>query len=450
MNKESKNFEFKAVDDEKGSVEAVFSVFNNMDTDGDVMVPGSIKSGFKDNQVPMVFAHKWDQPIGKGVISQDENKAVFKGSFFMDTEAGKEAYALAKGMGDLQEWSFGFRIDDSEVKGFLPDGTEEEIEARYIKSATVYEVSPVLVGANRETYTLAIKSGEDAIYESENISEEKAANDEDIFDNQEDAAKRAEELGCSGTHIHEMDGKEVYMPCATHESYEAMISNDSKSSEDEEEEEVKYGKCSYGTDGKCAKDEKEKSLNSVEVKSSEEDSGIDTGMTGMRFSDEVKDVLAALESLIVRATSISELRKGEGRKLSDNATSALRAVQEDLNDAWAELDQLIEDVAEVPAETEEEKTEDPAPEAEATETEEIVSEVEESSTEEEVEEVPVDEVQVDSEAEEVQAEEEDSEEIAEAEAEVIEDVDAIEEEDSELFAEIQQTLAEAAVAELDE
>ncbi len=85
-----------------------------------------------------------------------------------------------------------------------------------------------------------------------------------------------------------------------------------------------------------------------------------------------------------------------------------------------------------------------------TETEEIVSEVEESSTEEEVEEVAVEEVQVDSESEEVQAEEENSEEIAEAEAEVIEDVDAIEEEDSELFAEIQQTLAEAAVAELDE
>ena len=83
----------------------------------------------------------------------------------MDTEAGKEAYALAKGMGDLQEWSFGFRIDESEVKGFQSAEMEEEIDARYIKSATVYEVSPVLVGANRETYTLAIKSGEEAVYE---------------------------------------------------------------------------------------------------------------------------------------------------------------------------------------------------------------------------------------------------------------------------------------------
>ena len=35
MNKESKNFEFKAIDDEKGSVEAVFSVFNKVAYAGD-------------------------------------------------------------------------------------------------------------------------------------------------------------------------------------------------------------------------------------------------------------------------------------------------------------------------------------------------------------------------------------------------------------------------------
>src|SRR6056300_280447 len=117
-NKFNKSIEFKTTDDEKGSVEAVFSVFNNVDTDGDVVLPGSIKSGFKDNQVPMVFAHKWDQPIGKGVITSDDSKATFTGSFFMETEAGREAYNLAKEMGDLQEWSFGFRINDYESGKF--------------------------------------------------------------------------------------------------------------------------------------------------------------------------------------------------------------------------------------------------------------------------------------------------------------------------------------------
>ena len=95
-NKEIKSFELniKEEGDDKGAVEAVFSVFGNVDSDGDVVVPGAVKSGFKDTQVPMVFAHKWDQPIGKGSIVQDNEKAVFKGSFFMETEAGKEAYNL--------------------------------------------------------------------------------------------------------------------------------------------------------------------------------------------------------------------------------------------------------------------------------------------------------------------------------------------------------------------
>lgn len=416
MNKDKKNFSFKSHDDSSGEVEAVFSIFNKLDTDGDVVLPDSIKSGFKDNEVPMVFAHKWDQPIGKGVIKSDDEKATFRGNFFMDTEAGKEAYKLAKAMGDLQEWSFGFRINDYEVKGYMEEGMEDEIEARYLKDLTVYEVSPVLVGANRETYTLAIKSGEDAVY----ADSEKAA-PKDMFKTEEEAMKRAEELGCSGSHTHDYEGSTYYMPCKDHASYLASIE---KSLREESEVEEK---------------------DSSEV--SEEEP---TSLQGQRFSDEVKDVLAALESLIVRATSISELRKGEGRKLSEQATSALRAVREDLNDAWAEIDQLIEDVSDAPVDSvDEEKEEEATPEAETAEAEEIVSEVETPSAEEEVEEVAADVTEEVS--EDTDEEDEESEpEIAEAEVSVEEIIENAEEDDSELFAETQQLLADAAIAEIDE
>ena len=425
-NKFNKSIEFKTTDDEKGSVEAVFSVFNNVDTDGDVVLPGSIKSGFKDNQVPMVFAHKWDQPIGKGVIKSDDSKATFTGSFFMETEAGREAYNLAKEMGNLQEWSFGFRINDYESGKFKKDGVEDEVDVRFLKDLEVFEVSPVLVGANRETYTLAIKSGEEAVYESENISEEKAANDEDVFDNQEDASKRAEELGCSGTHVHEMDGKEVYMPCSTHEIYEETISNNSKDAEETSEE--KYGSSDYGSSGKCAKD-KEKDL-----KISDDDSS----MTGKRFSDEVKDVLAALESLIVRAKAISVLREKDGRVISENASSALRAVQEDLNDAWTEIDSILDDVSE----TEETPAEEETPVMEAP-VEEIQEDVEVAEAETEVEVVEVEEnIEDDSDSE-----TEESEVEVETEAPSLEEVD---DEIDALFAEGQALIADSLVIELDD
>jgi hypothetical protein len=44
------------------------------------------------------------------------------------------------------------------------------------------------------------------------------------------------------------------------------------------------------------------------------------------------------------------LRAKDGRTLGTKATEALRAVQEDLSDAWVELDQFIENVGTEPAE----------------------------------------------------------------------------------------------------
>ena len=48
---------------------------------------------------------------------------------------------------------------------------------------------------------------------------------EDIFDNEEDAMKRATEIGCEKVHSHIINGKTVYMPCHSHAEYEsAMVS----------------------------------------------------------------------------------------------------------------------------------------------------------------------------------------------------------------------------------
>ena len=162
---------------------------------------------------------------------------------------------------------------------------------------------------------------------------------------------------------------------------------------EEGEEEKAYGKCDYGDTGKCAKEmSKEKDL---EVSES------DSSMSGKRFSEEIKDVLAALEDLIVRTKAIGILREKDGRKLSDKATQALRAVQEDLNDAWEELDEVISQVGTMPEvedemETiaEEEATEVEAPEEVSEDVEieeaevEVVEEVEEAT--EEVEDEVVD------------------------------------------------------------
>ena len=472
MNNESKNIDIELKDD-SGQVEAVFSIFNSLDSDGDVVMPGAVKSGFKNNQVPMVWSHKWDMPIGKGTINQDKDKAVFKGEFFMDTESGKEAYNLVKNMGDMQQWSFGYKVNDSEFA--KADG--QDSDARFLKDLTVYEVSPVLVGANQDTYTLAIKSNTELLKEIANDpeegsedeccgncedkhsknTEEKVAPAKDIFDNPGAAMERSKELSCAiGVHTHKLeDGKTVFMPCKSHEEYHKATGNDKPAGsmetdgygydEDDDDDKKGYGDdedemkdCKYDKGGPCMKEhyDDEKKSSEKDFEDSQEDS--------KSFSEEVIDVLAALDDLVARAKAIAMLRDKDGRKLGVKATEALRAVADDLNDAWTEIDEFIGHVGTEGAlelEVEEELVED-----EPAETEEVA----EAST---------DTIDVETEAEEVTEEEAPVEESTEEEPED----EAAEEEtpedntdsynDDEFDAEwvrAQQIIAESLVEEIEE
>jgi HK97 family phage prohead protease len=132
----------------EGRLKAAVSVFDEIDSDGDIVRA----SAFTDGQaVPLVWAHDWTKPVGKGVITVEQKQAIFDGAFFTDTAAGLDAYRTVKAMGELQEFSWGFQILD-QIKGKPTDSHKREIT-----KATVFEVSPVLVGANRNTRTLAIK-----------------------------------------------------------------------------------------------------------------------------------------------------------------------------------------------------------------------------------------------------------------------------------------------------
>jgi len=135
-------------DGEPGRVSAVFSTFDVVDSDNDIVLATALTNG---QAVPMTWSHRWEMPIGKGVILVQEKQAVFDGEFFLETEAGLEAYKTVKAMGTLQEWSWGFRVVEA---GYEQRGDQW---IRVIKRAEVFEVSPVLVGAGVGTYTLGIK-----------------------------------------------------------------------------------------------------------------------------------------------------------------------------------------------------------------------------------------------------------------------------------------------------
>ena len=147
----SSQAQLKSEGDEAGQVSAVFSTFDVVDRDGDIVKRSALTNG---ENVPMVWAHRWDAIIGKGTIHVNEDDARFDGAFFMDTTLGLDKFRTVKAMGDLQEWSWGFRVIDAEFRE-----TDEEF-TRIITKAEVFEVSPVLKGAGIGTFTQSIKSGQ--------------------------------------------------------------------------------------------------------------------------------------------------------------------------------------------------------------------------------------------------------------------------------------------------
>ena len=146
-------FEFKL--SETGDVTVAFSRFNVIDSDNDVTFPGSMPVG---KSVPIsAYGHtSWDGalPTGKGAIREAGDLGILEGSFFMETDQGRNTYHTTKAMADLQEWSYGYAV--------LPPsgpGTFDGKRVRELRKLDVFEVSPVLKGAGVGTTTLAIKSG---------------------------------------------------------------------------------------------------------------------------------------------------------------------------------------------------------------------------------------------------------------------------------------------------
>ena len=76
-NMQHKTVNLITTDEVEGKVQAVFSNFNEVDSDGDVVLPNSIKSGYGERGVAMVGAHDWKDVIGRGEIKQDDHRAVF-------------------------------------------------------------------------------------------------------------------------------------------------------------------------------------------------------------------------------------------------------------------------------------------------------------------------------------------------------------------------------------
>jgi HK97 family phage prohead protease len=257
-------------------IEAVFSLFDTIDSDNDVTKANALRSGYTGNKVPLVWNHDWSKVIGRGVIETDNQKAVFKG-YFLNTEAGKEAYETVKAMQDMQQFSYGFQVLKSS-KGTHIDSKGEEVPVRVLEDVKVWEVSPVLVGAQQNSFVQALKSGLQTFDDVETESEEVKQDDE----------------------------------------------------------ESKYGKCTYEKDGKCAK-EKDLKISSAT------DASISSSQQGMRLGEHAVNSLEELKAFTERIEDLALLRNSEKKTLSSKSTELIAKYLQGVSSIYNRLDDALAD-----------------------------------------------------------------------------------------------------------
>lgn len=137
---------------EAGEFEAVIATLNTIDNDGDIIVPGA----FGDATISIMPAHDHRSvPLGKAKMQDRGDEAIAVGQFNLDIQPGKEWHSALKfdleNGRSVQEWSFGFRVLDSEEE------TRDGEPVRILKRLDVMEISPVLRGAGVNTRTLDVK-----------------------------------------------------------------------------------------------------------------------------------------------------------------------------------------------------------------------------------------------------------------------------------------------------
>lgn len=147
--------EFKAVEDgEAGEIEGYGSVFGNVDSYGDIIAKGAFAADIKEGKMPvMLWQHDSRQPIGIYTeISEDKKGLKLKGQINLETQQGREAYALLK-QGALKGMSIGFNTRKSSF--------DEVEKTRTLTDLELWEVSIVTFPANDRANVEGVKGQED-------------------------------------------------------------------------------------------------------------------------------------------------------------------------------------------------------------------------------------------------------------------------------------------------
>lgn len=141
MHKIDRPFELKSIDAATGRFSGYASVFGELDSYSDVVMPGaflnSIKTKFtqKGRKVPMLWQHWTDKPIGVfDVVKEDAHGLYVEGECNMGVQIAKEAHSLMT-QGALTGLSIGYDVVKSEWSS--------DYSVQKLVEIDLWEISPV-------------------------------------------------------------------------------------------------------------------------------------------------------------------------------------------------------------------------------------------------------------------------------------------------------------------
>lgn len=143
-------------DGKQGIFEGYASVFNNTDSDGDIILPGAFKNALANQtrKVAMFFNHKtWELPVGKWDALEEDSKGLLVRGQLTPGHSGAADLKAAMQHGTVEGMSVGFSVSKDDYSM----GTSGRI---FKNVAALREISVCTFPANELAGVSAMKSAE--------------------------------------------------------------------------------------------------------------------------------------------------------------------------------------------------------------------------------------------------------------------------------------------------
>lgn len=153
--------EVKAEDDAR-TIEGFASVFNNVDSHSDIVMPGAFTKSLGKRMPVMLWQHNTDQPVGVWDDFMEQDKGLFMKGSVLPTQLGNDAYILAKAKA-IKGLSIGY----TPVKWEFDD----KKGVRKLTEVELWEVSLVTFPANEKAQITRVKSDDGAFMTERDFEE---------------------------------------------------------------------------------------------------------------------------------------------------------------------------------------------------------------------------------------------------------------------------------------